>query len=205
MRTVLIFNSDHLVVAFPFVNSILFPYTDTFHPFTDKQACALKLQWSASFQSIPSQALASYKTNKMAEPPIIIIEDDADDRFLLEEAFREIECSFSRIYFSSGWEAFDYLLTTKEVPMLIISDVSLPVMNGFELKQMINDNNYLKKKSIPFIFLSEWASKKAVQVGYQQMVQGYFVKPSNFEDLKELLRLIGRYWSNSMSPAAFQK
>ena len=68
------------------------------------------------------------------EGPIIIIEDDADDRFLLEEVFTSLDYLNKRIYFVDGQEALDYLLQMDSAPFLILSDINMPRLDGFELR-----------------------------------------------------------------------
>ncbi|MCE7039618.1 hypothetical protein [Dyadobacter sp. CY312] len=65
--------------------------------------------------------------NKKGE--IVIIEDDADDRFLLEEVFSSLNYPNKRVYFPDGQEALDYLYKTDTVPFLILSDVNMPKLD----------------------------------------------------------------------------
>lgn len=132
--------------------------------------------------------------------PIIIIEDDFDDQELLKEVFQELKVPNLLRFFNSCIDAIDYLLTTLEKPFLIISDINLPSMTGIELKQQINNNAFLLKKSIPFIFLSTTPDKYAIATAYSVWVQGYFVKPLRFSDLKEMMGCIVTYWKTCRHP-----
>jgi CheY-like chemotaxis protein len=126
--------------------------------------------------------------------PIIILEDDADEQELLGEMFVKIGVANKLIYFSTGIDVLAYLKSTTEQPFLIISDVNVPLMNGLELKKVINDDDYLRKKSIPFIFLSTSAEKKAVETAYDLTVQGFFLKQNTVSEIERHLRLIVDYW-----------
>jgi CheY-like chemotaxis protein len=134
--------------------------------------------------------------------PIIIVEDDFDDQEILKEVFGELGIPNILHFFSSCINALDYLLTTLEKPFLILSDINLPVMSGIELKQKINSNDYLRKKSIPFIFLSTSPNNMVIEQAYQMQVQGYFVKPTKLIDLKEMVQLIIGYWKTCRHPEA---
>jgi CheY-like chemotaxis protein len=134
--------------------------------------------------------------------PIIIVEDDFDDQEILKEVFEELGIPNILHFFSSCIKALDYLLTTLEKPFLILSDINLPVMSGIELKQRINSNDYLRKKSIPFIFLSTSPNTMVIEQAYQMQVQGYFVKPTKLIDLKEMVQLIIEYWKTCRHPSA---
>lgn len=132
--------------------------------------------------------------------PIIIIEDDADDQEILQEVFSELKIVNILRFFDSCFKALDYLLTTIEQPFLIISDINLPLMTGLQLRQEINQNDYLKKKSIPFIFLSTNPDLKIIRIAYEMMAQGYFVKPSSQSELKETMKMIVDYWKICRHP-----
>ena len=129
--------------------------------------------------------------------PIIIVEDDHDDQDLLREVFQELKIPNLLRFFTSWMEALNYLLTTMENPFLIISDINLPTMNGFDFKISINQNEFLKKKNIPFIFLSTNADKTAIIKAYDVLAQGYFIKPVKLIDIKEMILKIVDYWKMS--------
>lgn len=132
--------------------------------------------------------------------PIIIIEDDADDQELLTEIFMELEIPNLLRFFDSSLQAFDYLLTGLEKPFLIISDINLPVMTGLELYKMIHGNESLKKKIIPFVFLTTTSDHKVIAQAYEMFVQGFFVKPASIQELKEMIRMIVDYWKICRRP-----
>jgi CheY-like chemotaxis protein len=132
--------------------------------------------------------------------PIIIVEDDEDDRQFMEEALLDMGVKLERRFFTNARDALSFLSTTRVQPFLIISDVNLPGMDGPGFKLMLNENEYLKKKSIPFVFLSTAAKKNEVEKAYEMMVQGYFVKPDKHEEIKSLLKLIINYWQVCIHP-----
>jgi CheY-like chemotaxis protein len=124
----------------------------------------------------------------MKNGPIIIIEDDTDDREILNEILQELNYGNKLIFFERCPDALHYLMSTTDKPLIIICDVNIPVMNGLELRRRICENDYLKKKSIPFVFLSTNANPKTVEEAYQMMVQGYFEKPPSIEEIKGVLK-----------------
>src|SRR4051812_24338706 len=115
--------------------------------------------------------------------PIIMVEDDFDDQEIFKEVFDELKIPNVLRFFNSCAKAMDYLLTTLEKPFLIISDINLPAMTGLDLRKAMNANEYLFKKSIPFIFLSTTRETSIIAQAYSLCIQGYFVKPSSISDL----------------------
>jgi CheY-like chemotaxis protein len=126
--------------------------------------------------------------------PIIVIEDDVDDQELLKEIFTELKISNLIKFFNSCMDALDYLINTVEKPFLILCDINLPAMTGLELCRKIKENNYLKVKSIPFVFLTTTNDHKVITNAYEMSVQGFFVKPTSIKELKDMVRMIIDYW-----------
>jgi response regulator RpfG family c-di-GMP phosphodiesterase len=75
-------------------------------------------------------------------------------------------------------------------------------MTGIELRQKINSNDTLKKKCIPFIFLTTNPDLSVISKAYELLIQGYFVKPTKLDDLKCMLARIIDYWKICKFPQA---
>ena len=132
--------------------------------------------------------------------PIIIIEDDADDQDLMKEILEELGVPNMVRFFNSCQKVLEYLYATAERPLLIISDINLPLMTGLQLRRTINEDHQLKMKSIPFVFLTTNPDQKTVIQAYDLMAQGYFIKPPTIKQLKEMVGLIIDYWKVSRHP-----
>ena len=132
--------------------------------------------------------------------PIIVIEDDADDRDLLGMIFKELNYPNEISFFNDGVSALEYLQDDHIYPFLILSDINLPKLNGFELRKMVHTNEGLSTKCIPYLFFSTSVDKKAVYDAYTMSVQGFFLKPDNYERLKHTVKVIIEYWNECYSP-----
>ncbi|MBV9988252.1 MAG: response regulator [Chitinophagaceae bacterium] len=137
--------------------------------------------------------------------PIIVIEDDQDDRLMLEQAFNDLGYPNEVRYFETGKKALVYLQDESIYPFIIISDVNLPELNGFELRKMVHTNEGLSAKCIPYIFFSTAVDRKAVHDAYTMSVQGFFKKPHSYDSLMATLRKIVEYWLDCYSPNQFLK
>lgn len=129
-----------------------------------------------------------------AKRPIIFLDDDMDDQEIMREVLEDLQVPYRIDFYMHAKDLLDYLYTTKEVPFLIFSDVNLPSMNGLELRKIIFENEYLRIKSIPFIFLSTSSDEFAVKEAYNLTVQGYFVKQYSIPDIRATIKLIINYW-----------
>lgn len=132
--------------------------------------------------------------------PIIILEDDPEDREILESAFQKLGVTNILRFFEDGKDVLQYLRETPEQPFLIISNVRLIGTDGFEVRQQIQDDPYLRKKGIPFIFLSIDARKEVVEKAYELTVQGFFEKQNTLEGLERDLSMIISYWEQCKHP-----
>jgi len=139
----------------------------------------------------------------MASKPLIIVEDDFDDQALLKELTEQLNPGIKILIFEQGEPVLDYLRKTSDQPFLIMCDVNMPRMNGLELRREIVRDEFLRKKSIPFIFVSTSARQAEVDTAYDLVVQGYFEKGTSYEDLKTKLKLIFDYWENCKHPNSF--
>ena len=115
---------------------------------------------------------------------IIIIEDDPDDQFVLEEVFNELGYPNKRMYFSDGLSALDYLYSTTDRPFIIISDINLPRLDGLELRKKVQNDADLSLKCIPYIYCTTALNHQAVIDAYSTSAQGFFVKPGSIEEIK---------------------
>ena len=132
--------------------------------------------------------------------PIVIVDDDLDDRELIGELTMELRPDHELRYFVNGVEVLKYLESTPEQPFVILCDVNMPKMTGMELLQQIQRTPYLKQKSIPFVFLSTSGEKKYVTQAYENSAQGFFQKPSEIGELRAMLRLTYDFWAKCLHP-----
>ncbi|HUQ67467.1 MAG TPA: response regulator [Flavitalea sp.] len=132
--------------------------------------------------------------------PIVIIDDDSDDRELLGELAIELRSEHELRFFVDGVDALKYLETTDEQPFIILCDVNMPKMNGLELLKEIQRTPYLKQKSVPFIFLSTSGEARFVTMAYELSAQGFFQKPSEIGELRSILKLTFDFWAKCLHP-----
>ena len=135
--------------------------------------------------------------------PVIVIEDDLDDQEILEEVFKKLNYPNEILFFSDGIQALSYLSSTDRNPFLILSDINLPKLNGFELRDKIRMDAKLQTKCIPYLFFSTTLNQNAVIDAYSLSAQGFFVKPNKINELENIIKIIMDYWTHCAAPNNF--
>lgn len=137
--------------------------------------------------------------------PVIVIEDDADDQEFLTDVFRKLNYQNEVIFFHDGQEALDHINRSEEAPFLILSDINLPKLDGFALREKLKTDSRLSNKCIPYLFFSTASNQKSVIDAYSQSVQGFFVKQNTMDELEKTIRAIMEYWRRCAAPNDFMQ
>ncbi len=112
---------------------------------------------------------------------ILAIDDELSMRTLLEFFLKE---TYEVVTIASGEEALEWLDET--IPDLIISDIEMRGMDGFEFLKQVRLRGYTKHT--PVIMLSGKSESKERVKCYQLGAQDYLIKPFNPEELNELVK-----------------
>ncbi len=129
---------------------------------------------------------------------ILSIEDNEPDFTLLEEALNRIpDLDLSITNISNGQTALEYLLKKGEfeeakTPDLIILDINLPKINGYEILKKIK--NHKKYKVIPVIMFSTSSEEEDIQKSYEGYANSYIIKSFDTKNLFEKIATMGEYW-----------
>jgi len=137
--------------------------------------------------------------------PIIVIEDDADDQDFMTEIFQKLNYQNKVLFFFDGQEALDYINAAEDLPFLILSDINLPKLDGFALREKLKTDAKLSNKCIPYLFFSTALNQKAVINAYSQSVQGFFVKQNTMAELEKTISVIMEYWRRCAAPNDFSQ
>ncbi len=135
--------------------------------------------------------------------PIIIIEDDIDDQEVLAEIFLKLGYKNKICFFADGNKALEFINMTEVQPCLILSDINMPKIDGFVLRNKVFTNEALHTKCIPYLFFTTSATKKAVIDAYALSVQGFFTKASSMQGLESTIKKIVEYWKECIAPSEF--
>jgi CheY-like chemotaxis protein len=126
-------------------------------------------------------------------PPVVwIVDDDDDDKYLFEMAFKQLIPPVSIRLFNDGEEMMPALIQSDSLPSLIILDLNMPRLNGFEaLKQLRAEPAY---QDVPVVVLttsSDYSDRdRAKQLG----ANGFLTKPPTLELTLKLFKQLVQEW-----------
>jgi len=134
---------------------------------------------------------------EVTERPILLVDDNADDILIAKRAFKECDIR-NKVYVTyDGDEAIQFLRKEdkyKDVPTsgLVILDLNMPKVDGFEVLETIKGDD--KLKSIPIIVLTSSSRPEDIERAYKLGCNSFIVKPVSYEDFIEAVMEIKRYW-----------
>jgi DNA-binding response OmpR family regulator len=139
--------------------------------------------------------------------PILYAEDDENDAFLMERAFRLAEIENPLEIVVDGQLAIDYLSGTKKyadrtrfpLPRLLLLDVNLPRKSGLEVLKWVRSTP--ATCTMPVLILTSSSQEKDIHRAYILGVNSYLVKPGKPDELLDLVNSIKDFWLTMNSVA----
>ncbi|TLV03415.1 response regulator [Dyadobacter luticola] len=134
---------------------------------------------------------------------IYIVEDSPDFRHLVRSIFKKFLPEYDIRFFQGGSELYQFIIlqSTEEysgkLPGLIIMDLELPTIDGFEMIKLLRrspSNKATAWNTIPIVVLSNNSTQADIDKAYRSSVNSFFIKPVDFDELRLLLETICRYW-----------
>ncbi|MBE0647929.1 MAG: response regulator [Bacteroidales bacterium] len=131
---------------------------------------------------------------------ILLVEDQRMDIELTLNAFREARLANNIRVATTGEEALAYVWgegefsdrKTHPLPDLILLDLKMPGIDGFEVLKQLKEADKLKR--IPVIILTSSKEEGDRAVSYDLGANSYLVKPVSFDGFLHTVKEIGEYW-----------
>ena len=138
--------------------------------------------------------------NEAHESTLLVVEDEANDRFLIERAARKARILNPLQMVTNGEEAVSYLKGERDyadrhahpLPILVLLDLKLPRRSGIEVLSWIRGSPTFH--TLPVVVLTSSPDSGDVQRAYQAGANSYLVKPVAFEGLQQMMESLGLYW-----------
>lgn len=137
---------------------------------------------------------------------VLLAEDNRDDAFLMQRAFRDHGLMRPPHIVENGAEAIEYLLgegaysdrVKHPYPNLIILDLKMPGTDGFQVLQWVKDHPDFR--IIPTVVWSASSDPRDVKHAYCLGANGYLCKPSDFPQFKAMLGRLLAFWNDCLKP-----
>jgi CheY-like chemotaxis protein len=131
---------------------------------------------------------------------VLLVDDREDDIFLVQRAFRKANITNPLIPVTDGEQAIDYLKGEGKfsnrneypLPSLILLDLKMPKVDGFEVLTWIRQQP--KLKGLAVVVLTSSTQLTDVNRAYELGANSFLVKPLDFENYQELGRILRQYW-----------
>ena len=126
---------------------------------------------------------------------ILVAEDNANDVFLLRNAFQETAPNIELTIFEDGTALVNHLQSTIQetpAPELLLLDLNIPGMDGFQVLEWIRGQPGLRK--MPVVIFSSSGAAADIDQAYELGANSYLVKPFDFRRLTEIVERMVGYW-----------
>jgi two-component system, response regulator len=130
---------------------------------------------------------------------ILLVEDNPDDVELTLHAFRKHKLT-NRIHVTrDGQQAIDFIFgpdpsaeVPNHTPKVVLLDLKLPKVDGIEVLRRLKTDP--RTAEIPVVVLTSSREDRDLAACYELGVNSYIVKPVDFEQFTEAVRVLGKYW-----------
>lgn len=133
---------------------------------------------------------------------ILLIEDNPDDAGLILRALKRDNLVKNLLHFRNGKEAFEYLDKENIIfPKLIILDLKMPLIDGFDVLNKLKSSDRLKL--IPIVVLTSSKEYKDILEAYNLGANAYLVKPLDYNRFSDMMYKLGSFWVKLNQPPIF--
>jgi CheY-like chemotaxis protein len=124
------------------------------------------------------------------------VEDNLADVRLTQRALKVGRIANELTFFQNGRDAFTFLegciRGENEVPDMILMDINLPSINGFELLRIVRESTVLA--TIPVVMLTSSDSEDDIDKSYRHHANSYICKPVQYADFLRVVQTLDQFW-----------
>jgi response regulator RpfG family c-di-GMP phosphodiesterase len=130
---------------------------------------------------------------------IVLIDDNLEDLSIFAEGFKFLKPENKVMLFDNPNQAIKLLLTSSQMPFLILCDIDLGPIDAFSFRNHLLSCNSAFA-SVPFMFFSNGRPINMTEYNHTHALHGFFQKPVSFAGMVDTLRLILDYWQMCRIP-----
>jgi CheY-like chemotaxis protein len=129
---------------------------------------------------------------------LLVVEDSSEDAALTLAALEEAGFGGSVVLATGGQEALDALTTPAgldgagELPAVVLLDLKMPKLDGHQVLERLRQ--HARTRTTPVVLLTSSRERRDIARSYELGCNGYVVKPLEFGDLVEALRIAAGFW-----------
>jgi CheY-like chemotaxis protein len=132
------------------------------------------------------------------EVAILLVEDDLGHARLIEKNLRRSNITNDIVIVNDGQQAIDYLFgegdylgTKPHKPILVLLDLNLPGLDGYQVLQRMKGDD--RTKRIPVVILTTTDDAREVERCYDLGCNVYMTKPVDYEQFSDAIRKLGLF------------
>jgi CheY-like chemotaxis protein len=123
---------------------------------------------------------------------ILIVDDDDDDQYLIRAAFEKDSSRYNLQFAADGTDILENIAGSQFLPDLILLDLNMPVISGFEVLKHLKDSPIYRH--VPVVILTTSESQDDIDRAYAMGANTFITKPINHQALIDLAEQIRLYW-----------
>lgn len=123
---------------------------------------------------------------------VFLVDDDEDDRFLVHEIFHHLSPQCVLKHIVNGQELIDALEQTPKLPALILLDLNMPLMGGFEALTSIRQRSCYDAIPVIILTTSDQAADRHQAMALK--ADGFLTKPVSLEGLNQMVLQLRHQW-----------
>jgi len=126
--------------------------------------------------------------------PIILVDDDEDDRYIFQEGFVQAGCKNQFIQFEAGNKLLEHLtvVPTEEYPSLVLLDLNMPILDGRDVLRAIKESS--SWNHIPVVVFTTSRQENDRKSCYELGANCFISKPSGYQEVLDVTRSIALLW-----------
>ncbi|MBR57447.1 MAG: hypothetical protein CMH54_05235 [Myxococcales bacterium] len=133
---------------------------------------------------------------------LLLVEDNAADVALTEEAFEESSRSVTIVHMDNGADALSYLQkeaphTDRKRPDIILLDLNLPRLDGWGVLDFVKSNPELR--TIPVVVLTTSIAPTDIARAYSLHANAYMAKPFDLQQFFDLIHNFESFWFDTVT------